>query len=147
MLASISGYTQSTFVSSGGNLSNAKGSISFSIGQVFYSNSSVNNGDVNQGVQQSIELYTLSISDNKALTLKALMYPNPTKGKVVLSLKNIELINLTYQLYDLKGQIINQKKIKKENTIISLEGLSSGIYLLKVNKKENQLKNFKIVKN
>jgi len=138
--------SQEAIVSSGGNVSGA-GSVSYTIGQIIASINTGSNGSVSQGIQQSLELFTLSNQDNKNLTLQAIMYPNPTKDKVVLSIKDNVLENLIFSMYDSSGRLLKKGKIKNDNTTIPMKNFASGIYLLKVYRNTKSLKIFKIIKN
>ena len=139
-------YSQNVINSSGGDIMNANGSTSFSIGQIFYESSVGKNGQVNQGVQHSIELFALSNVKLETVTLKATTFPNPTKDNILLNIQIADLNNFSYQLFNVKGQKIGSEKIKNENTNISLNNVYAGIYILKVLQKNNQLKTFKIIK-
>ena len=75
------------------------------------------------------------------------MYPNPTKDKVVLSIKDNVLENLIFSMYDSSGRLLKKGKIKNDNTTIPMKNFASGIYLLKVYRNTKSLKIFKIIKN
>ena len=57
-------YTQAqqTTDCAGGNASGIGGSVSYSIGQIFYQYDSDNAGNISQGVQHAYEVYSLGIS-------------------------------------------------------------------------------------
>ncbi|MBK7650550.1 MAG: hypothetical protein IPJ20_07105 [Flammeovirgaceae bacterium] len=67
------------------------------------------NGSVSQGVQQSIEILILSNPELIALTLTAVTYPNPTTDYVVLMLKDSNLTDLSYAMYDVQGRVMSVK--------------------------------------
>ena len=138
--------SQEAVIVSGGNASGS-GSVSYSIGQLIVTTNKTKDGSVTQGVQQGFELFTLVNPELRTLTLKAVTYPNPTKDKIVLSLSDNNLKELSYSLYDINGRLMRKGEVNKENTIIAMKKLTSGIYLLKVKQKEKQLKVFKIIKN
>ncbi len=139
-------HSQQTLITSGGNISTTTGSSSFSVGQVFFLSSSSNKGQVSQGVQQSFEILTLSNSELQTVNLKAIAYPNPTTDKIILNIEESELNDFSFQLFDVKGQLLSKKIIKNKNTNIPFDKLSNGIYLLKISKNATQLKTFKIIK-
>ena len=138
-------YGQEVVVTTGGNVQ-ATGSISYTVGQVFYITSQDNSGSVLQGVQQSIELFSLS-TDNSELLKSIKTSPNPTKDILVLRLQNQELNELRYILFDTNGKSLQKGKIDNENTFLNIKNFSAGVYLLKVLKNNTQLKTFKIIKN
>jgi hypothetical protein len=91
---------------SGGEATGSGGSVSYSVGQVFYTTHSVTTGSVSQGVQHSFEFQTLS---NPALTtvkVTAVTYPNPTSDYVILKISDSALNNLSYTLFDVTGKAI-----------------------------------------
>jgi len=85
-------YSQNALVVSGGDATGSGGSSSYSIGQIVYSTYSNENGSVSEGVQQPIELVTLTNAELKSVSLSAVLYPNPTQNYIVLSI-------LYYQSY------------------------------------------------
>ena len=140
-------YSQETLPASGGEATGSGGTSSYSIGQLIYSAYTGSNGSVIQGVQQNIELFTLSNPELTALTLTAVMYPNPTTDYVVLELKDSNLTDLSYTMYDLQGREVAKGKVQQEDTPIAMQVLATGTYILKINQKNNELKTFKIIKN
>jgi hypothetical protein len=132
---------------SGGEASGIGGSFSYTVGQVFYSTIIASTGSVSQGLQQSIELFTLSNSELTSLTLKAVTYPNPTSDYLVLAISDGNITNLTYVLYDINGRALAQGKCIQSNTQIDMQSLAIGTYVLKVNKNSQEIKTFKIIKN
>tara|TARA_B110000091_G_C13706590_1_gene428645 strand:+ start:207 stop:671 length:465 start_codon:yes stop_codon:yes gene_type:complete len=139
-------YSQAIVTVSGGNATGI-GSVSYTVGQLVVNTNIASSGSVAQGIQQSIELYTLSNPDLKTLTLKALTYPNPTSDKIILSLLDNKLKELFYSIYDINGRLIKNGKVNQENTPIAMKYMAAGIYLLKVHQNKKQLKVFKIIKN
>jgi hypothetical protein len=139
-------YSQETVAVSGGNLTGS-GSVSYTVGQLIVVTNKAKTGSVAQGVQQSLELFTLVNPELLVLTLKAVTYPNPTKDKIILSLTDNSLHNLSYAMYDIKGRIVAKGTVNKENTSISMTYLATGVYILKIHQNKKQLKVFKIIKN
>jgi hypothetical protein len=146
LCATQSIYSQQTIPASGGEATGSGGTSSYSVGQLVYSTNTGSNGSITQGVQQSIELFTLSNPELTALTLTAVTYPNPTSDYIVLALKNSNLTGLSYVLYDLQGRIVSKGIIQQENTAIAMQKLVTGVYVLKVNQNNQVLKSFKIIK-
>ncbi|RXR33523.1 T9SS type A sorting domain-containing protein [Flavobacterium piscinae] len=70
----------------------------------------------------------LSLIENE--TVQALIYPNPTNGKVTVSW--IENLETNIDLFDLHGRIILSKKINASNTVVDLNHFSDGIYLISI---------------
>jgi hypothetical protein len=111
-----------------------------------YTNSIGSGGSVNQGVQQSFELITLSNPELTTVNLTAVTYPNPTSDYVVLAISDANLSDLSYALYDLQGRTVAQGRATQSNTQIAMQSLAKGTYVLKVNQNNQELKTFKIIK-
>ena len=138
---------QQATVTSGGNATGSGGNISYSIGQVTYKTQTGTTGIITQGVQQPFEIMTLSGEEFTSIVLEAVVYPNPTTSTVNLIVKNYALENLNYQLFDINGRIIEEKKVLNQETTINLEGYANAIYILKLNDNKKEIKTFKIIKN
>jgi hypothetical protein len=140
-------YAQQSTVTSGGDTIGSGGSVSYSIGQVAYATNSGSTGTVAQGVQQVYTIAALNNPELAGLTLSLQTYPNPTTANVVLALTNVELTDLSYVLYDLNGRTIAKALVNQSQTPIEMQSLAAGVYLLKVNQNNAELKTFKIIKN
>ena len=139
-------FAQETLSSTGGDASGTGGSSSYTVGLVFYSYNSSSVGSVSQGVQQVFEIQTLSNPALLTVQLTAVTYPNPTTDYVVLKIIDTAFENIQYTLFDLKGKTIVSKKVTTSTTEITMKNFSIGMYLLKLTKKNQTLKNFKIIK-
>ena len=137
---------QETIPASAGEATGTGGSSSFTVGQVFYTTNASSTGSISQGVQQAFEFQTLSNPELTTVQLTAVIYPNPTTDYVVLKITDTALENLQYTLFDLNGKTIASKKITTTSTQIIMKNISVGMYLLKLTKKNQPLKTFKILK-
>ncbi len=142
----LTAQAQQATLSSGG-MATGSGSVAYSIGQIAYTTATNASGSITQGVQQPIEIYTLGVDDfvNISLIMKA--YPNPTQGDLTLEITDLKLENLTFQLIDLQGRSIENRKIANTNETIKMENLPSATYFLKVTNNNKEVKSFKIIKN
>jgi subtilisin-like proprotein convertase family protein len=70
----------------------------------------------------------LSLIENDSV--QALIYPNPSNGKVTVSWS--ENIETTIDLFDLQGRSILSKKINSSNIELDINQFSEGIYLISV---------------
>jgi len=138
---------QQTIPATGGNASGSGGSVSYTVGQILSSAISGTNGTVVQGVQQPYEISVVTaIINTEDINLKCLVYPNPTAGNTKLVFESADFENLRYNLFDITGLLLLDKKVESRETEISLENLSSSVYFLKVIKNNQEVKVFKIVK-
>lgn len=138
---------QQSNVTSGGVATGSGGSSSYSVGQIIYTTNTGSTGSVAQGIQQAYVITSLSNLELTALTLSVQTYPNPTTDKIVLDLTNIEPTGLSYDLYDLNGRAIANALVNQTQTQIEMQYLPIGVYVLRVNKNNTELKTFKIIKN
>jgi len=139
-------FSQENINTSGGNATGS-GSSSYTIGQLFVTTNVAGNGSISQGIQQSIELFTLTNPNTKTFALEAKTFPNPTKDTVILSISNTEIEKLDYSIFDIHGRLLKKGTTQKPLTTINIQTFPAGIYLLKVHHQKKQLKVFKIIKN
>lgn len=137
---------QHTTDTSAGIASTVNGNISYSIGQIDYSTNSNLAGSLSQGAQQPYEIFTLDMNDFHNISLKMLVYPNPTTTLVMLRIGNLNFDSLEYNLLDLSGKQISSQKINQLDTQIPLENLPSTTYILNVSNSCKIIKSFKIIK-
>ncbi|OBX22182.1 MULTISPECIES: T9SS type A sorting domain-containing protein [Bizionia] len=138
-------YSQKAIPASGGNATGSGGSSSYTVGQLVYT-TNTGSGTLTQGVQQSIELFTLSNPELTTVNLTAVTYPNPTSDYVVLAISDAKLTDLSYALFDLQGRAVVKGSVSQERSKIGMQNLASGTYILKVNQNNQALKTFKIIK-
>jgi hypothetical protein len=145
LLATQLMYSQQTIPATGGDATGSGGSSSYTVGQLVYT-TSTGGGSVIQGVQQSIELFTLSNPQLSTVNLSAVIYPNPTSDYVMLKISDTALYNLSYHLVDINGKAISNGSLTNGDTQINMQQLAVGMYILKVSQNSQELKTFKIIK-
>jgi len=74
------------------------------------------------------------------------LFPNPTKNEVALSLQNITDHNITISVFSNTGKLVKQITDYEVNSLIDVSKLSNGIYFIKV-KTENKNYNSKLIIN
>lgn len=150
ILAFSSISAQESAVASGGNAQGNGGSVSFSIGQVLYLSSSESASSLVQGVQQPYEISIVSgVDEPDGIQLMLSVYPNPTSDFLYLVVgESFEpsAQSLAYQLYDIKGSLLESKKLEGSETRINMVGKIPSTYLLKVVDGSKTVKTFKIIK-
>ncbi len=133
---------------SGGNASGNGGSSSYTVGQVVYTINTGTNGSVAQGVQQPYEISVFtSIEVATGINLQCIAYPNPVNDILTLNIENFNIENLSYQLYDINGKLLDSQLVTASQTGIPMENYDPGTYFLKVIQNSNTFKTFKIIKN
>jgi hypothetical protein len=140
-------FAQESTNSSGGNNFGTGGSVSFSIGQVFYETNVSPNASVAEGVQQPYEISThSSVPQTEGIELIATAFPNPTLGYLSLNIENFDISNLSWHLFDNNGKSLTSNQISSSETSIEMTQLVPATYYLKVMKNDQEVKTFKILK-
>jgi hypothetical protein len=145
--AALTSNAQQATTASGGNAFGNGGSSSYSVGQIVYTTNVGSNGSMAQGVQQPYEISIVFGVEDNLINLNFNLYPNPTSNFLTLSISDIDLSVLSFELFGSDGKLIEAKKITTFNEVICLENLSSGAYFLKIINNYQQIKLFKIIKN
>jgi len=138
---------QGAIPATGGTATGTGGSVTYTVGQVANSVVTGTNGFIIQGVQQPYEISTVTaIEDTDDITLGYSVYPNPTEGIIRLVIKSFNDGDFMFQLYNLNGTVLQEKKVADEETEISMESHTSAVYFLRVIRDNREVKVFKIVK-
>lgn len=145
-LTCITARAQQGIHSSGGNATGTGGSVSYSVGQVFYASQSGTGGALIQGVQQPFELVVTEIKSVKSSLLKCEAYPNPAVKELNLKISGEQPENGSWKLIDIKGVVLMQGEIATAETIIPMQALPMAAYTLQVYSGKSELKTFKIIK-
>jgi Secretion system C-terminal sorting domain len=138
---------QQATIASGGNFTGSGGNMSYSIGQIMYTTNNGINGSIAQGVQQPFEISTVLGIDETQIQLDLTAYPNPTSDYLILSSNNSDLTELSFELIDSTGKLIETRKIKNTIETIRMEDLPDANYFVKVDSNGKVIKVFKIIKN
>lgn len=139
---------QTTITSSGNNASGSGGSVSYTIGQIVFNTFSGIKGSIAQGVQQPYEISIITAVENtEDISLVCIVYPNPTRSIIKLSIESYDFENISYRLFNINGLIIQDRKVESKETEISMNNFIPSVYFLKVMKGKKEIKTFKIIKN
>ncbi|MFA6261783.1 MAG: T9SS type A sorting domain-containing protein [Bacteroidia bacterium] len=141
-------FAQQGSVASGGNASGAGGTVSYSIGQVFYTCPTGTTHNLIQGLQVPYEVFVINQTTEEAenIGLTFSVYPNPVAEHFTLKVENSQEKAYTYQFYNAQGQLISSGKIDTDETQIQTSQLTTAYYILKVYEKNQTVKTFKIIK-
>lgn len=139
---------QQALIGSGGDAVGAGGSVSYSVGQPVYTTATGTNGSVAQGVQQPYEIsVAIGVEEADDIILEYRVYPNPTSGKLVLSVKNYKSEELSYRIFDFSGKLLQDRRLQGSTVTIELDNLARAVYFLKIIDHQQEVKTFKIIKN
>ena len=146
---SITGlHAQQTVPATGGEATGSGGTSSYTIGQVAYTTNTGTNASVAQGVQQPYEIsVTVGLEEVPGINLECTVYPNPATDVIKLIVKDHDLENLSYQLYNISGKLLANEMITNNINIIEAQTLVPTTYFLKVLDKKKVVKAFRIIKN
>jgi len=141
-----SSFAQQGTVSAGGTASGTGGTVTYTVGETNYINTTGSGGTITQGLQQPLEIYLSSIGEI-TLPVEVSLFPNPTNEYVVLSVAAGDVNDLSYQLYDMQGKLLEGNKLNDTHTNIAMTNYASATYFIKVLNSKNESKEFKIIKN
>lgn len=140
-------HAQEAIPASGGNASGSGGTVSYTIGQVAYTNHSGSGGTITQGVQQPYEILVISGNENNGIDLICSAYPNPVTNYLTLKIVGGDQTMYSATLYDMSGKILLSKKTEGILTAIYMDNFVQAMYILKVTDSNNkEIKIFKIIK-
>lgn len=146
MLAVVT-RAQETIPATGGEAIGSNGSISFSVGQVFYQH----HGTLQEGVQQPYEIFIATATEQvEGFALSVQAYPIPVSHLLTLQVDHKQLHTfqgLSYSMYDSQGRVVEQGQILSEQSTINMANMQPAVYFLKIRNHHKELKTFKIIKN
>lgn len=145
VIFSISVFSQQAIVPVGGDISNANGSVSFTIGQAFYATNFNADNSVSEGIQQPHEISFLSIDDHE-LNITMYVYPIPTSDVLTIKVSDYNAEELTYEVIDLQGKVILTNKIINPETSLNLSRFNEAIYVLNIKNSGRIIRTTKIIK-
>ncbi len=137
---------QESISTTGGEATGPNGTVSYSVGQVVYTTTTASNGTVSAGVQQAFEVSIVTADGSLAEQVELTVFPNPTKKTLTLSMSDAVSEELTYQLIDNNGTLLNEGSVTNE-TSLEMETLPKASYFLKVLNGAQVEKTFQIIKN
>lgn len=92
---------QESIPAAGGMASGSGGSASYTLGQVFYHLNTGTKGTIQQGIQQPYEIFIVSgLEKTGGISLKCMIFPNPTADKLTLKIENYDRTDLSFQLFN-----------------------------------------------
>ena len=140
-------FAQSEITTSGGEASGSGGKVSYSVGQVAYQSYSSSIGTISEGIQQAYEIFVVTGIENTEISLvQVSAYPNPVTDYLKLSVEMESVEDLSFQLFDMQGKLLQSQKLTNSETQINMSELVSAMYFIKVISKNQSIKEFKIIK-
>jgi len=75
-----------------------------------------------------------------------LIYPNPTENYVELNMAALNVQNVLAEVYDITGKLLFSKSIDADDYKIDMQSCPAGIYLIKINKDDKEIRVCKVIK-
>ncbi|MCB9203628.1 MAG: T9SS type A sorting domain-containing protein [Flavobacteriales bacterium] len=143
----ISTFAQTDLVASGGDGLDVGGSVSFTVGQVFYQQNSSSTAVENQGVQQPYEISVITdVRQNGLSEVELQVYPNPTTDHITILATGELDEELTVQLFDALGQELTSTQLANSGTEIPMHALAAATYFLVIRNNNSEQKTYQIIK-
>lgn len=136
-----------SLLSNGGNsFKNDKYILGWSIGENLIETFESESYILTQGLQQT-EYNISSVYSNESKYIGISCFPNPTSDEVsiLISENNLNLNNLSIKLFNLDGTLLENININN-NMKINLSKYLDGIYFININKNDELIKSFRIIK-
>lgn len=154
MLMVTMSYAQSIApqsVNSGGaEMTQANGSVSFTVGELVVLSQTDSNGNtLSGGFTAGATLTTLSIQETDVAVLDVKVYPNPTTELVNIQINHSTIDHVVVTITDLQGKEVYSGKYAGISNVIGINTASyaTGTYVLSLkNLKKQVLGTYKIIK-
>jgi len=138
--------THATINIAGRDVSDDGGSISYSIGQVFFSVHHDPENQILEGVQQPLVISARPIV-KKENNFKVAAYPNPGTDYFMIEASDYPKRELSYKFMDLQGRLLKAERFGKSGaTRVNINSLPAAIYLLRIYDNGKFIKTIKIIK-
>ncbi len=141
---------QESVAAAGGEASGSGGTLSYTVGQTAYTTNTGSNGNsLSEGVQQAFEISIISeIPEEKETETDISVYPNPANTFLIIKadMSQSGTGNLTYEVFDAGGKLLQSVKAGGTETKIETKNLTPGVYLIKIKRSNEETKVFKIIK-
>ena len=145
IVLSVKLLAQINIVSSGGDGSSDAGSISYSVGQVFYLHEK-GNESISPGVQQPYLITPVTGIGIDNTLIEIQVYPNPVSHKITMKVKRYDNKILEYTLLNLNGVTLKKGKFDEDQGNIIMSDLPATTYVLHIFESNSLVSSYKIVK-
>lgn len=140
-------HAQETLLSAGGNALSSGGSVSYSVGLSFYTTNVGANGTLAEGVQHPYVISNVPKSGESSLiNITCSVFPNPVTDNITLKVENYGGEDLSFQLTNSMGLLIEERSITTNQTDIAMGRLVPAIYILRITERGQQIETIKLVK-
>lgn len=147
LLGAIQANAQQSTHTAGGDASGSTGSVAYSVGQTVYHTQNNASNSIAAGVQQPYEISVVTENKHESvLYMNVQVFPNPSSQSIQLNVGEIKLNNISYQLTDMEGKLLENKMISTSVTEIDIQAYASSCFFVQVLSEGQHIKTFKIIK-
>lgn len=134
--------SQVATVAAGNNILSSAGSISYSIGQIDYTNYD-NSVKLYFGIQQVYDPFVIPIDLNIGISI----WPNPVFTTLHIDVKSLDNLDFLFQIYSLDGKLMDAKQSFNKRTTFNVMHYAQATYVLLIRLSNKRLYKFMIIKN
>ena len=139
-------FSQDAVVPSGGEGQGSGGTISYTVGQVFYHYYPGDEANITEGVQQAYEISVITDSDLDVYNFHLTAFPNPVVDRLVLESEVSNPLPLGWRLCNLTGQVLRQGTLEASRIEINTHDLAAATYFIHISQDDQTVQTFKIIK-
>jgi hypothetical protein len=137
-------HAQSNTVATGDEGAGSGGTISYSIGQIDYTQFNGPGGSINLGVQQTYAIEEINDLDELGDQIYISVGPNPSVDWLTISSSSD--IEFSYFVIDGSGKLVTDVLSLHKSQQINMQLWSSGMYILNIAHANKTVKQIKIIK-
>lgn len=137
---------QENTITTGGESTGTNGSVSYTIGQPFYTEVADQDNYLIEGVQQPYEVSIISGVENNTVNLSITAFPNPTTNYFTLESENWSDNATFYTVSNISGVLIQRGEIENKTTQIDISTLPNSTYFVTIKDSKTVLKTFQVIK-
>lgn len=142
LLYTLAVSAQEVVSTQGDSYSNASANIDFTIGEIVINTRISGTIELTQGFHQTNWNF-VGIQDHSP-SFNATIFPNPTSE--VLNIRTSAHKNVSFTVFDTKGNLVLQDKLTAEQTTIQVSKLATGSYSVVLKDHTQNLKTFNLIK-
>lgn len=142
LLYTLAVSAQEVVSTQGDSYSNASANIDFTIGEIVINTRTSGTIELTQGFHQTNWNF-VGIQDHSP-SFNATIFPNPTSE--VLNIRTSAHKNVSFTVFDTKGNLVLQDKLSGKQTTIQVSKLATGSYSVVLKDHTQNLKTFNLIK-
>lgn len=142
--------SQNSLTATGAEAIVSRGPSTHTTGQITYKDQIQKPSSTLGDVQYVYEIYSLILDENKT-NFDAKLFPNTTSSYLLLELNNYKNDNLSYQISDAHGKVLDKANIKRatlssNKTQINVILLPISSFVLSIFEDDKKVESFNIIK-